>query len=316
MFAVSPQAAKAREAFATIASSPQTMSQLRISTPRQWSGSMPSQLGASSGLRILIPSTSTCSQPTRWRVRMGASRKVTSRTRRSRQPIRTARFGPERARAPPFVRLVVARHEISKLPVDPAGPRQAESMGLVRRQQRCRAFGRGRLHSGHPALRRPHRRYDLGAAAVILRPGAGPQRRIVRQVEIDAALELERAHPIRPAPRYDDPPAGGRRSVDRPLDGRGVQRGSVADGAEIADIEFGAGPGGPAAAGRGRRSRLHRQRWQPGRRTAPSPDAGKIGVAPWGEPTTGAARLSSGLNPRRTRAGALARKAPPNPGLD
>ena len=82
-------------------------------------------------------------------------------------------------------------------------------------------------------------RRDHGAAGVVFLAGADHQLRVVRQVEIDAALQLERADQILAAAADQHLRASARRRglVDRALDGGRIQGHSVAHGAVLSNVE-------------------------------------------------------------------------------
>ena len=105
----------------TTPSSPETMSQFLISTLREWSGSMPSQLGTSRRLRTLTLSTRTWSQPSMCRPQLGASAKVMSRTSRSLALGEDEHLGAKVFGDPPLVDFVVAEHELAGAALQCAG---------------------------------------------------------------------------------------------------------------------------------------------------------------------------------------------------
>ena len=126
ILAQGPKSLVFRVVLITMASSPHVRSQSRISTSRQWSGSMPSQLGTSSRLCTVTWSTRTWRQPSRCRPQNGASPKVMSRTTRFVQPVRTNIFGRHGWNSHHSPGRIVSGHEGQRTSADAAGAGDAQ----------------------------------------------------------------------------------------------------------------------------------------------------------------------------------------------
>ena len=145
---------------------------------------------------------------------------------------------PEGLGQPPFARLIVAGHELAGAAVDVAAAGDAQALGAV-----------GGDHRRAAILRRVVGDHEFG---------------IVGQVEIDIALQLQRADQVLlpAAHQHLRALAGGRGLIDRALDRRRVERCAVALRAVIAhveDLDLGAARAGQQKRGRQTKRRAARE---------------------------------------------------------
>src|ERR1039458_8921337 len=92
---------------------------------------------------------------------------------------------PPILRLPDFVQFVIPFHELSRPALQRPSPRDLQLLRPVGHNQRAR-------HGSHPVR---VRRTD-GSSQVVLTPQACQQLRIIRQMEIDSALQLQRPYQI------------------------------------------------------------------------------------------------------------------------